>query len=504
MRGFSPIIVIVFLTGLAWPGNVTIEGGNITHVELGYQLANATWHAVHGLVRSPPFALLFVNATPGNITYIEVNTGSSQCSAGTSNIILMFSNSSAPITSLVAGNLTLLDEFVGTSLQNGSHTFALTSSFTTDAFGTILNVPTTYIEPVSSQAFRLGYMNDQLRNLVFVAPYAAGANGFSGNATDFEAILPCKNGSDVGYYVHLNQTCSQQPPVPPGPPGEGGGGGGGGETKMTYSQTPSDCPSYTQYVDAGNGNFCSVRLRKTVMTSENQTVLTTVVTNRGGANCGMEDFVFTDLVPQKLGPIEKISFSPDYNSLQNYTVRYIFPIFLPGESRTLSYSVNSKVYIRLTCEANFSLSLVRVPVQPPATGPEINVTLPPKQVCTREVRCGQWGPCAEGYHTRECKVISNCDIPDFFRVERCIGLPSIPSAEQIAASPFACFTSIYACAAVAVVFAATLAGTYLAERDRKKKEEELEAKGTEKGWAYGEGGWCPLPKRKKQKETEER
>ncbi len=213
-------LIILFLASAAFAaGNDTTEGGNITHADIAQPQAPSTWHAVFGHVSGLPFSPATINATPDNLTLLDISTGSSSCAYGVSVLNLLFSNSSSAITSLSPGSLGALDSFVERNVQNGSGTFASSTTFSTASYGSISGVPTTYTEPASSQVFREGYLQDQAGNIVFITPAVGGQIGFNMTPVDFQAILPTSNGTALVYYATVDIACNPAPPPPPQPGG---------------------------------------------------------------------------------------------------------------------------------------------------------------------------------------------------------------------------------------------------------------------------------------------
>jgi hypothetical protein len=80
------------------------------------------------------------------------------------------------------------------------------------------------------------------------------------------------------------------------------------------------------------------------MTSgQNLSVLTTTLENVGGSACNLENFTFSDTIPDSFPAINEITFNPAYTSRAGWQVTFNFPTFAGGESKTITYSVNSWV-----------------------------------------------------------------------------------------------------------------------------------------------------------------
>ena len=413
---------MLLLAGLSC-ANVATEGGNITNANVS-SVQNATWHAVVGLASTAAFGSLVVPATPGGVTRTTIGTGSSACTSGVAILNLLFSNSSSLISGLSPGNLSALDSFINNNLEGGTATFANLTNFSTSAYGTIPSVPTTYTNSPSPGSFPMGYLQDSQRNLVFIMPVNGTKPGFDSGLYDFQFMLPTNNAATTLYYLSVDMQCKSPTPTPTPTPGGGGGGGGGGGAGggMTYASLPSvDIP-----VDLGNGVVCIVNVRRSMTATKDYSVVVTTLTNEGGPQCAMYDFVFEDAIPESFAPISYITFSPPYNSVKGSTVFFIFPLFSPGESRTLTYSVTGQLpqsrvqnfTTPLVLSANSGnpfLNLV----------PNFNITQPVTQpstapACAIAIYCAPWGPCGDdGYRSQHCSDISNCTSIDFFSVEKC-------------------------------------------------------------------------------------
>lgn len=204
--------------------SVIARGGNITPLsKVAVEAQTTRWDGIVGQVvigALPPE----VNATGGNIRGITLNA-SAPCSVPT-NVTgtILFSNSSQTISGLVAGNLTLLDQFTGGTHDAASNTFKRNESWT---FGTTIPlVPTTntYVNSTNqTRVFREGYFNDAFGNIIFAVDVDFQEPGYNLSKFDFQALLPTNNTIPVEYFVtaNLNITC---PPLPVPPPSFGGGG----------------------------------------------------------------------------------------------------------------------------------------------------------------------------------------------------------------------------------------------------------------------------------------
>lgn len=451
LRFFSLLIASLALAS-ADTGNLTAEGGNITSVNIS-GTAPSIWHAACGNLSSASGTAPAINATPNSITYAVLRTGSSSCANGTRSLTLLFSNSSSQITSLSAGSLAALDDFVSSENENGTATFTQNTTFETGSYGNISSVPTTYIEPAASQDFRLGYLQDQSGNLVFIAPPASQKPGFDGSLMDFEAMLPTRGGADTPYYVKIDLACNpyNPPPTPPSPGGGGGGGGGGtGGGAASSAAGYSAWPPADLYVDVGEFcTPCQVNARREIVSSANRTMVTTTLRNLGDEHCTLSDFVVVDSIPAQFARLEETAVAPEPFYSENSTVIFIFPTFAPNESRVITYTVKRDIPVsRLS---NFTVMRVAAKkssscLRACEVGGGFSIkceggTARPAGPCSPEVYCAQWGPCVDGYSTQRCKDISGCTTLDLFRVDKCTP-PSaaLQSGERTICSaiPFLC------------------------------------------------------------------
>jgi hypothetical protein len=216
-------LLLLFIACIAFSQSVPTEGGNISDVDVD-QAANSSWHGVCGQTATSAPVPITVTAVPGNVTYLTINTGAASCASGVSELVFLFSNSSTPVTALSRGNLSVLDSFINRPSENASSTFVMSSSFTTAHFGTITGVPTTYTNSAVPGTFRLGYLQDQAGNLVFITTPVSDQAGYNGSLYDFQLMLPTRNGTDVPYYLTVDLLCNPTNVTPPHPPGGGGGG----------------------------------------------------------------------------------------------------------------------------------------------------------------------------------------------------------------------------------------------------------------------------------------
>ena len=205
-------LLILLLVMLSSAQSVPTQSGNETPANVGASPQNiSAWSGLVGDTSPAPAASFSINATPGVISSAVIDIG-----APPSGVSLMFSNSSAPITSLSPGNLNLLDQFIGSSADNATATFTSTSTFTIGN-STISGVPTTYTSAPNATAFEMGYLQDQAGDIVIVAEVVNQSADFNGTPADFQLMLPTQNGSPVEYYLTVLQNANISPPSPPPP-----------------------------------------------------------------------------------------------------------------------------------------------------------------------------------------------------------------------------------------------------------------------------------------------
>jgi len=155
--------------------------------------------------------------------------------------------------------------------------------------------------------------------------------------------------------------------------GGGGGTGGAGGGSSGSNKASSDYA-----VDIGNGKSCNVSVSRALASDNNLSKLTTTLTNAGGSECTMTEFVFTDTVSDLFAAMNEITFSQQPASQVGWQAQFNFPSFAPGESKTLSYSVAR--WARPSSVNNFTIYTMSAKKQvaaPPA--PQQNITPPKKE-----------------------------------------------------------------------------------------------------------------------------
>ncbi len=229
-------LLILFLVSLSF-AQVDTGAGNVSEVNVSF--VNATiWYGLAGQTSGAIPPSLTVTAVPDEVEELQISTGSDSCIPDT--LYILFSNSSAAITSLERGNLTILDSFINDPAQDGSATFGLSDSFDT-SFGIITGVPTTYTNALVPTSFRMGYMQDQDGNMVFITDVVQNEVGFDGTLYDYQVILPT-NGSNITYYVSVDLTCLPPQEEPRERPRSTGGGGSGIPIPQPETEEPVPVP----------------------------------------------------------------------------------------------------------------------------------------------------------------------------------------------------------------------------------------------------------------------
>lgn len=221
----AALLLFSMLPAASLADSVIADGGNITEVNITFFNQTRNWQGFAGQVffgtnASAPSVL---NATGRNVNasnlFFQIACDNPTSVSG----FIFLSNSSTPVSGLVAGNLSVLNSVTGNGHDNATNTFATTSTFALSS-GSIASVPTVFSyvnQTAQSSSFREGYFN-QGNNLVFATVIEVDLQGYNTSFFDYQAIVPAPNQSTVPYFLSadLTFTC-------PGAPSVGGGGGGG-------------------------------------------------------------------------------------------------------------------------------------------------------------------------------------------------------------------------------------------------------------------------------------
>jgi len=166
-------------------------------------------------------------------------------------------------------------------------------------------------------------------------------------------------------------------PAPTPTPSSGGNNGGGSITGAA-SASSTKLTNTTQ-VDIGAGVYCPVTITRELESGTNRSVVTVTLANMGGANCNMQDFVFSDTIPSSFPAINELTFNPMYSSREGWMVTFNFPSFASGESKTLTYSADT--WIGSSKVKNFTAYLMSAKKTATAqpTTPTANQTSPSKE-----------------------------------------------------------------------------------------------------------------------------
>jgi hypothetical protein len=243
------------------------QGGNITQVNLTLSVETTRWQGVVGTLYFGTNVNDSINAQGGFVNDTIINV-TSACSNPTSiSGFIYYSNSTDAPTGLTPGNLTQLDNFVGSGLDNASNTFTTNSTF--NIGGPITNVPTTftYVNNNSqSTVFREGYFNDATGNIVFAVEIYLNTQGYNSSFFDFQTILPVFNQTTTTFYISndITTTCPS-----PSPSGGGGSSSGYGCISSWICTEWSECTNNLQT------RTCTTNCRGIVRPSESKTCETT-------------------------------------------------------------------------------------------------------------------------------------------------------------------------------------------------------------------------------------
>lgn len=202
-----PLALLLVISQLAC-AQVQAQGGGISFLSLS-QAFSSTWHAVIGITSQSQASAFTVHATPGGVSRITAATSEPDCLEGAEAINILFSSSQEKTTSLSPGDLAALDSTMAFFTEDATHTFGERKTvFSTASFGQISGVPTAYTSsPSGNETFRLGYLQDQSGNFVFIAPVNKGKQAFDGSVADFQLMLPTKNGADTTYFAQVDLSC---------------------------------------------------------------------------------------------------------------------------------------------------------------------------------------------------------------------------------------------------------------------------------------------------------
>jgi len=111
--------------------------------------------------------------------------------------------------------------------------------------------------------------------------------------------------------------------------GSVGGGGGGSVSSEAYETFP---------LEICKGVVCNITVTRTITSSNESSVMTTTIENIGGSACNLENFVYSDTLPNNFASVDELAFSVPYASRDGQNVKFMFSAFAPGESKTLTYT----------------------------------------------------------------------------------------------------------------------------------------------------------------------
>jgi hypothetical protein len=150
-----------------------------------------------------------------------------------------------------------------------------------------------------------------------------------------------------------------------------GGGASGGSGSATSSSQAENV-----VIDIGRAN-CTVSVERSIESGNNLSVVTVKLSNLGGTDCDLEEFMFSDVIPPEFSGIPDITFSPVYTYREGWKVSFPFPSFAGGESISITYSVPKWVgSSRLKNFTEYELSAKYYGPQPEAPTPPATTTTP--------------------------------------------------------------------------------------------------------------------------------
>lgn len=203
-------IAISFGLSFAVPGNGNMDarGGYITDIGISGYSNTDHWQGYSGVItteNSPIFYVNFNVSSPGISTIRRLELGASI----TEGDYLLITSSPFPFTlsELRPGNITRVDLITGTGLDSGSNTFVTNASYYVPGSGkTLTNVPTAYTLINSTQQFqhfKEGLLEDDTGTLIFVVPInATNETGYDRGKYHFQFILPNNFTNPLTYYMY--------------------------------------------------------------------------------------------------------------------------------------------------------------------------------------------------------------------------------------------------------------------------------------------------------------
>jgi hypothetical protein len=209
------IILLLLFSGLLIADPIT-EGGNVTEANFTGLQNSTNWGAFYGDVVLGAGSTYTVTVYGNNINLQNMVAQNPPCAYTSISMHIIAVNDTGITTPLSAGNLAVLDAFIGNA-ENGSRTFNSTSTFNL-TYGAYSSVPTTYTyaNNATSPDFRMGYLNDADGNLVFVADVVSDRPNWNGSTSDYQIML-ANNGSPINYTMWVNVIYA----CPPGGDGDG-------------------------------------------------------------------------------------------------------------------------------------------------------------------------------------------------------------------------------------------------------------------------------------------
>lgn len=208
---FGTIAVLVVLAlmsvGISTTGGTGAEAqaGYITSINIVASSQTDHWQGYYGsLAGIPPNATEYpeyFNISAPNVSSIrpiELNIPS----FAPGEYLLITDSDSLHLSSLQAGDTSMIDSITGTGSDSGTNTFNNISTFyNIPVRGNIPTVPTVYINGTGLMSFREGLLRDG-NNSVFIAPIEVAMPGYNETPCNFQFILPTNYSCPITYYMY--------------------------------------------------------------------------------------------------------------------------------------------------------------------------------------------------------------------------------------------------------------------------------------------------------------
>jgi hypothetical protein len=291
--------------------NLAAEATSSFGANVSYELPNAT-DAVDGPVN--------VTCTPASGTLFALGETNVTCGASDSAGNIASSIFTITVVDTTAPLVVLITPANASTAAGASQAFAWNA---TDAVSQNVSC-SLYVDGALSSANITVARN--VSGTQALSSLAYGAHNWTVGCTD-DANLTGMSG--VGIFTLT------EPSAPPSNPGGNNGGGSGGSGGGSSSSTEA---SVTMPVGICANTVCDIRVARSIESSNTSSVMTTTIENMGGSACNINDFVYSDTVPDNFASVDELSFSTAYSSRSGQNVKFTFSTFAPGESKTLTYT----------------------------------------------------------------------------------------------------------------------------------------------------------------------